>query len=393
MRYEMHINGRALNSRRTLVSRIKDLLNLEEMFRGEPSDGQHDASAAADAGKMHSLVRLKRFVAPIVSLLAAPILLAFVPTANAGWQPIRTSSNASGWQKVVCDNANAGWRSCEMGLTVVLTAAPAALAATGETTTITATVTDYYGGNVGSGTTLNWSKTDGALGAPQSATDVNGQAFVTLTSSSTIGGASVTGATSEGSGSLYVPFTDKWLAIGPTYTAWANTGTPYSCTGWSPAASTVAQGSFFTQYQNCNQNQIAYQQNRQQSAVTGQIVNVGGPIPLYQTIVITQSQGAVGTLPPPQPPKPPAPVCTVVQGGNVKTPVIGWSQNNNDGMWSLYDQGATGIVTKGSADKYAKWGGSVQYNGYTYTVGEFVVWGQYGKNFEASVWQICKAPL
>lgn len=393
MRYELHIKGRALISRHTLVSRIKDLLTLGELFRVDTSDSQHDTSAAADAGKMHSLVRLKRFVAPIVSMIAAPILLAFVPTANAGWQPIRTSSNASGWQKVVCDNANAGWRSCEMGLTVVLTAAPAALAATGETTTITATVTDYYGGNVGSGTTLNWSTTDGALGAPQSATDVNGQAFVTLRSSSTIGGASVTGATSEGSGSLYVPFTDKWLAIGPTYTAWANTGAPYSCTGWSPAASTVAQGSFFTQYQNCNQNQIAYQQNRQQSAVTGQIVNVGGPIPLYQTIVITQSQGAVGTLPPPPPPPPAAPVCTVIQGSTINAPIVGWTQNNNDGTWTLYDQGATGIVTKGSAAKYDRWGGSVQYNGYTYTVGQFVVFGTFGRNQERSVWQICKAPL
>lgn len=37
---------------------------------------------------------------------------------------------------------------------------------------------------------------------------------------------------------------------------WVNTGNPYSCSAWSPATNTVAQGTSFTQSQNCSQMQV-----------------------------------------------------------------------------------------------------------------------------------------
>lgn len=54
---------------------------------------------------------------------------------------------------------------------------------------------------------------------------------------------------------------------------------PYSCSAWSPDASTINKGTAFTQSAVCYQNQIAYQQNREVSLVTGQVRNVGGGDP------------------------------------------------------------------------------------------------------------------
>lgn len=283
---------------------------------------------------------LRGSITAAVALFAAAI----VPWSQAStWAPIRTTSGPSGWESVVCDNATNGWRSCEMGLKVELVANPASIAATGEVTTITATVTDYFGGNVGAGTNLAWSTTSGTLGASQTATDVNGQTSVTLRSSNVIGGATVTAATvtNEGQGSLYVPFTDAWAAIAPIYTGWANYDSPYSCSGWTPDPSTVPAGSAFTQSQNCYQNQIAYRQDRQQSLVTGQIVNVGGPVPAYQTILITQQQAAIGTQAPATPPPPAAATCEWVgqKNNNDMYSRKGWTYLTNNNTWLLYDVG------------------------------------------------------
>lgn len=323
---------------------------------------------------------------------AALFVAAIVPCSQAStWAPIRTTSGPSGWQAVVCDNAANGWRSCEMGLKVDLVANPASIAATGEVTTITATVTDYFGGNVGAGTNLAWSTTSGTLGASQTATDVNGNTSVTLRSSNVIGGATVTAATvtNEGQGSLFVPFTDAWAAIAPIYTGWANYDGPYSCSGWTPDPTTVPAGSAFTQSQNCYQNQISYRQDRQQSLVTGQIVNVGGPVPGYQTILITQQQTAIGTQAPATPPP-----ATCVWVGNIgnnndMSSRKGWTYLTNNGNWTLYDVGPTGVTVNSNKN----WRGPVDYNGYRYTVGVMVGTMNQGRNFEFNLHQMCKAPL
>lgn len=326
------------------------------------------------------------------TLFAAMTLFtaAVAPQAQASsWSPIRTTSGPSGWQAVVCDNANSGWRSCEMGLKVDLVASPASIAATGEVTTITATVTDYYGSSVGAGTNLVWSTTSGTLSTSQTATDFNGQTSVTLRSSNVIGGATVTAATvtNEGQSSLFVPFTDAWASIAPIYTGWANYDAPYGCSGWTPATSTVASGSAFTQSQNCYQNQISYRQDRHQSLVTGQVVNVGNPVAGYQTITITQQQTAIGS----QAPANPTPACVWVGqfNNNDMFSRKGWTYLTNNNTWSLYDVGPTSVSV--SAGK--NWTGPVDYNGYRYTVGAKVGTMTSGRNFEFNLHQMCKAPL
>lgn len=242
-----------------------------------------------------------RFINLVFTAWPAVMALVLMTIASvsqaAGWSPIRTASGTSGWQQVVCDNANNGWSSCEMPLNIVLSATPPSIAATGEQSNIVATVTDYAGNNVGANLALAWTTSDGTLSTASTLTDANGQAAVTLTASHSIGGATViaTATTETGSGSIYVPFTDKWVAIAPVYSAWVNYGSPYSCSAWSPDPSTVPSGTTYTQSATCYQNQQAYQQNREQSAVTGQVRNAGAATPIYQTVQVTVNQQAVGT--------------------------------------------------------------------------------------------------
>jgi len=229
------------------------------------------------------------------------VLMLLVLFANscfaASWAPIRTSGpGKSGWQPLVCQTGK-GWQSCEMPVNIVLVANPTSLVAIGETATITATVTDYYGVAI-EGSTLNWTTTDGVLSTSQTKTDDKGVTSITLKSSSTLGGATVTAETLEKDGktSIYVPFIDKFVAYPSTFTGFSNYGAVYSCTAWSPDPSTVATGTWFTQYANCWQTQIQYRQDREQSVVTGAIRNSGAPVALFQAIVVSVSQAAVGTM-------------------------------------------------------------------------------------------------
>lgn len=230
----------------------------------------------------------------IFSLLA--ILLANTCFAGS-WAPIRTSgSGKAGWQPLVCENGK-GWMSCEMPVNIALVAAPTTLVASGQTATITATVTDYYGVPI-EGSTLNWTTTDGVISAPKTITNDKGITSITLTSSHTLGGATVTAESQEKDGktSIFVPFIDQWVAYPSTYTAWANYGSVYSCTAWSPDPSTIAAGTWFTQWANCWQTQIQYRQDREQSVVSGAVRNSGAPVALFQAIVVSISQASVGTL-------------------------------------------------------------------------------------------------
>ncbi|MBM5458590.1 Ig-like domain-containing protein [Pseudomonas sp. P66] len=192
-----------------------------------------------------------------------------------------------------------------MPINIVLAAAPPSIPANGSMTTITATLTDHYGVSIGAGTQVHWQTTLGTLDAPTTETDEDGVATVHLKSVPVIANATVTATSSEGGlATILIPFSDYWVAIASVYTAWANNGAPYNCSAWSPAANTVAAGTSFTQSASCNQAQIAYRQDRQQSPITGAIRNVGGPVPLSQVINVTATHSTVGTMPPPKPTTP-----------------------------------------------------------------------------------------
>lgn len=324
--------------------------------------------------------------------LLIPAVICCAGGANAStWEPIRTSSNETGWQAVVCDNATNAWESCEMGLTVVLTATPAEVSAGGEQSMIVARVTDYFGSSVGAGTNLIWATTDGSLSASQSVTGADGTTSIVLTSSNAIGGATVTATTvtNEGAGSLYVPFNDKWEAYTPAYTAWANNGQPYSCSAWTPSADTVAAGTSFTQSATCYQDQYAYRQDRQRSVITGEVRNVGSPVLVYQTVQVTVSQTAVGTK------QNASPQC-VWDGrfdNNDIATKTGWYQYTNNATWTLYFHGPTGIQFRSGSARKQAWDGYVDYNGYRITVGQYVGEGGIGKNGVNYFWQVCYTPL
>lgn len=235
-------------------------------------------------------------IVKMISLLGLTLIFG-AQAHSSTWSEIRTSgAGTGGWQPIVCENGD-GWRSCEMPVTIALVASPISLPATGEITTITATLTDYYGVGLGAGIVVNWKTTDGSLSAIQTSTDSNGLTSIALRSSPTLGGATVTATTSEegGQGAIFIPFTDKWIAIASLYTGWSNSGVPYNCTAWSPDTSTVTAGQAFTQNASCIQNQVAYRQDREQSLVTGAIRNTGSPVALYQSISMTISQEAIGT--------------------------------------------------------------------------------------------------
>lgn len=322
-----------------------------------------------------------------LAVAGAFFLMSVTTTVSAdSWKPIRSGSSSSGWQKVVCDRSGNGWRSCNMGLTIVIQATPGSLAALGEKATLVATVQDYDGNNAGRGVVINWTTSDGGLSAATTTTDANGQTSVVLTSSKTIGGATVsaTSPAEGGTGQITVPFTDKWVSTSAMYSAWQDSGAPYSCSAWSPDASTINQGASFTQSAVCYQNQIAYQQNREVSLVTGQVRNVGGVIPLYQTVQAARSQQAVGT--------------------KQSTPSCAWSSFTKNGVYATgWDHGVSN--TGGPKQGYRLYLGqyigevanatdSFAYNGRIYTIGKFRQSTCLGKNCASSreEYEACSVP-
>lgn len=253
------------------------------------------------ANKMRWLYAIQKISTSTVFkyfLLAFSIFLTPVG-ANAAWKEIRTNAGGkTGWVNLVCDSNASGWNSCELDLVIKLTATPSQLVAIGEKSTIEATVTDAYGAAVEAGVKIKWTTTDGTISAPETLTDANGKTSIILTSSKTLGGATVTASSIDygGSGSLFVPYIDKWVPYPSTFTGWSNYGAVYSCTGWTPDPSTVAAGTWFTQTASCWQTQIQYRQDRVQSVVSGTISNTGAPVALFQAIVVTVSQANVGTM-------------------------------------------------------------------------------------------------
>jgi hypothetical protein len=78
-----------------------------------------------------------------------------------------------------------------------------------------------------------------------------------------------------------------------SWSAWSNSGTPYSCGAWSPAPSTVNLGTSFTQSRNCSQNQTRSRTVYTVMASGQQVAN--GTDTGSQTISVTQTQGSTGT--------------------------------------------------------------------------------------------------
>lgn len=253
------------------------------------------------ANKLRSLCTLQKhsFITALKHILLSFLVLLVPISASAAWKEIRTSAaGKTGWVNLVCDSNTSGWNSCEVDLVIKLTATPAQLVAIGEQSTIQATVTDAYGVPVEAGVKITWATTDGTISAPETLTDAAGNTSIILTSSHTIGGATVTAKSLDygGTGSLYVPYIDKWVPYPSSYTTWTNYGAVYSCTAWSPDPSTVAAGTWFTQTASCWQTQIQYRQDRVQSVVSGAIANTGAPVALFQAIVVSVSQANVGTM-------------------------------------------------------------------------------------------------
>lgn len=303
------------------------------------------------------------------------------------WKPIRSGSSGNGWQKVVCDRSGNGWRSCNMGLTITVQAYPNTLAAVGEQGTVVATATDYDGNNAGANVGIRWSTSDGTFSSTDTKTDANGQASVVLTSSHTIGGATVTATSTDegGAGQVFVPFSDRWAPASAVYTGWQNSSDPYSCSAWSPDPSTVASGTTFTQDATCSQNQIAYQQNREVSLITGQVRNSGAPIPLYQTIQVTITQQATGT-------KQSQPTCKWVAFTKEGIYSTAWSHgvSNVGGPeqgYLLYLGEPTSVGVSKATD-------TVSYNGRIYSVGRFRQSTCLGKNCATSreEYEVCSVP-
>jgi hypothetical protein len=340
----------------------------------------------------HSMKQAQRALIVFFALVFSQL------AASAGWKEIRTSpSGKSGWQYVVCQGGS-GWNTCELDLNIVLTAAPKQLVAVGEQATIYATVTDAYNNPVEAGVRIGWVTTDGAVSATESRTDANGVATIVLTSSHSLGGATVTANALDygGAGSLFVPYIDKWVAYPSTYTAWANYGAYYSCTAWDPDASTVAAGTWFTQSAWCWQQQQQWRQDRLQSVVTGAVINNGAAVPLYQTITIAISQMNVGT-------KVVAPVCSFSWTG------AGTGMNNPSNFLfsgKLVSDGGNstpvGLYVGGYTGLSLIWdqinaGQGIVYNGALYTVGaqRGVTFGggMGGGGVPIYVYEYCMTPL
>lgn len=310
--------------------------------------------------------------------------------SGSSWNGLRTSgAGTQGWQALICDSGS-GWRSCELPVNITLTASPASVVALNQSTTVTATVTDYYGVAI-AGNVLNWTTTDGTISPSQTTTNASGSSSITLTSSRTLGGTSVSARTAEndGIGSLWVPFIDSFVAYPSTYTAWANNGGVYSCTAWSPDPSTVASGTWFTQTASCYQNYYRYRQDRQQSQVTGIVINAGGLVTEYTTSIVGVSQGAIGT----KVVTPPAPVCwsSGNHGGGVNQGVFFDAGAMDESLppdtaLTLYYNGNTGLSMPSTSS-------SMVYNGMILTAGAKFYVNNIGRNRVVFNYQVCQVPL
>lgn len=194
--------------------------------------------------------------------------------------------------------------------------------------------------NYGSAFTLSWSGTDVAnytvkgnvaasgvavagvstgTGAALSVTpQAAGTYNYTVTATNSIGA-----ATSKVSGNVKV---EQWVAIASTYTAWANSSGFYSCSAFSPDASTVNAGTGFYQTQYCYLNQTRTRQDRIQEVATGEIRNTTSATESQTLTNQPNTQYAVGTKP--------TIVCRYDSGNQWQIVVVGGAQSLVNVVWN-----------------------------------------------------------
>src|SRR5690554_1189009 len=89
---------------------------------------------------------------------------------------------------------------------------------------------------------------------------------------------------------------ETWSAAEAIYSVWTNSGEPYGCTNWAPAASTIAKGQTFTQTAtDCKQDQTRTRQDREYEPTLGQYRNIGAPVTETRTVTASSTRSATGT--------------------------------------------------------------------------------------------------
>lgn len=165
--------------------------------------------------------------------------------------------------------------------------------------------------NYGSAFTLSWSGTDVANYTVKGNVAASGVAVAGVST----GTAASLAITPQGAGTFNYTITatnsagvatskvsanvkvENWVYYAPTYTGWVNNSGYYSCSAFSPDASTVDSGVGFYQTQYCYVNQTRTRQDRQQETGTGAVRNTTTAAE-YQTLSgQPNTQYAVGTRP------------------------------------------------------------------------------------------------
>lgn len=89
---------------------------------------------------------------------------------------------------------------------------------------------------------------------------------------------------------------ENWAPIEPTFTDWANLGSPQNCTDWSPLPSFISEGVSFTQTAtDCQQEQTRTRQEREQESTSLVVRDNGAPTTETRTVSATSTRSAIGT--------------------------------------------------------------------------------------------------
>jgi hypothetical protein len=135
--------------------------------------------------------------------------------------------------------------------------------------------------------TVNQAFTQTATDCQQPQSRTRAESYVDHVSGSTVAVSNVTQTQSVTASSTRTATGTKetWVATTSAYSAWANSSAVYSCSNWSPAASTVTINQAFTQTAtNCSVNQTRTRQDRQVETTTGAVRNNGAAVTESQVV-------------------------------------------------------------------------------------------------------------
>lgn len=89
----------------------------------------------------------------------------------------------------------------------------------------------------------------------------------------------------------------EWATTAPSYGDWEDVGAIYDCSNWSPANSAVTVNQPFLQTAtDCKQDQIRSVQPREKELYSGKVRNAGYPYEMSQTVSVSTTREAVGSL-------------------------------------------------------------------------------------------------